>query len=397
MQAVRFLHKSFSQALPTIHAKRLTSLMSCVASLLCGHRLTLTSLGRSLPGKAYVKHSIKRVDRLLGNRQLHLERPLFYWKMLGALLGSLRHPVILVDWSPINAASDLYLLRASIPLAGRAFPVYEAVHDREGCPKRQGQLLDALALMLPNHCVPILVTDAGFRRPWFQVVEAKGWYYVGRVRNRDLYRNELGEWEPIKQLYKQATSTARALGLIEMTRSAPHLVPLYCVHQPPKGRKHRRVTGSIARNKLSRQNARREQEPWLLASNLSQPQWMARQVVGIYRKRMQIEEGFRDVKSLRFGFAFDLHRTRCPRRIEILLLIAALACYVLYLAGLRARTTGQSRRFQSNSVRHKTVLSLWRIGLEYLGRSAYDFSNSVLAEMELLLRDEVRRQAQQLE
>ena len=38
----------------------------------------------------------------------------------------------LVDWSPINAASDLYLLRASIPLAGRAFPVYESVHDREG-------------------------------------------------------------------------------------------------------------------------------------------------------------------------------------------------------------------------------------------------------------------------
>ncbi|TBU81444.1 IS4 family transposase [Pseudomonas dryadis] len=192
MQAVRFLHKSFSQALPTIHAKRLTSLMSCVASLLRGHRLTLTSLGRSLPGKAYVKHSIKRVDRLLGNRQLHLERSLFYWKMLGALLGSLRHPVILVDWSPINAASDLYLLRASIPLAGRAFPIYEAMHDREGCPKRQGQLLDALALMLPKHCVPILVTDAGFRRPWFQAVEAKGWHYVGRVRNRDLISQRVG-------------------------------------------------------------------------------------------------------------------------------------------------------------------------------------------------------------
>lgn len=145
MQAVRFLHKAFSQALPNVHARRLAALMSCVAALLRGHRLTLTSLGRSLPGTAYVKHSIKRVDRLLGNRQLQLERPLFYWKMLRALIGSLRNPVILVDWSPINAASDLYLLRASIPLAGRAFPVYEAVHEREGCPKRQGQLLDTLA------------------------------------------------------------------------------------------------------------------------------------------------------------------------------------------------------------------------------------------------------------
>jgi hypothetical protein len=45
-------------------------------------------------------------------------------------------------------------------------PVYESVHDREGCPQRQKQLLDALELMLPDQCVPILVTDAGFRRPW---------------------------------------------------------------------------------------------------------------------------------------------------------------------------------------------------------------------------------------
>jgi len=241
------------------------------------------------------------------------------------------------------------------------------------------------------------VTDAGFRRPWFQAVEDKGWYYVGRVRNRDLYRNEQGQWQPIKQLYQQITSTARSLGQIEMTRSAPHSVALYGIHQPPRGRKHRRVTGSIARSKLSRQNARREQEPWLLASNLPESHWTARQIVGVYRKRMQIEEGFRDVKSLRFGFAFDLHRTRCPRRIEILLLIAALACYALYLAGLQAQTTGRSCRFQSNSVRHKTVLSLWRIGLEYLRRSASDLSCSALAKMELLLRDKVHRQAQALE
>lgn len=103
------------------------------------------------------------------------------------------------------------------------------------------------------------------------------------------------------------------------------------------------------------------------------------------------------MKSQRFGSAFDLHRTRCPRRIEILLLIAALACYGLYLAGMQARTTGQSRHFQSNSDRHKTVLSLWRVGLEYLRRSASNLSNSVLTEMELLLRDEVHRQAQALE
>ncbi|MGE6244347.1 IS4 family transposase, partial [Ectopseudomonas guguanensis] len=52
---------------------------------------------------------------------------------------------------------------------------------------------------------------------------------------------------------------------------------------------------------------------------------------------------------------------------------------------------------QSNSVRHKTVLSLWRVGLEYLRRSASHLSCSALTKMELLLRDEVHRQARALE
>ncbi|WP_256823083.1 MULTISPECIES: hypothetical protein [unclassified Pseudomonas] len=68
MQAIRFLHRALAQALPSIHSRRLTTLVSCVSSLLQGRRLTLTGLGRSMPGQAYPKHAIKRVDRLLGNQ-----------------------------------------------------------------------------------------------------------------------------------------------------------------------------------------------------------------------------------------------------------------------------------------------------------------------------------------
>ncbi len=32
-----------------------------------------------MPGRAYPKHAIKRVDRLLGNHHLQAERSLFYW------------------------------------------------------------------------------------------------------------------------------------------------------------------------------------------------------------------------------------------------------------------------------------------------------------------------------
>lgn len=83
--------------------------MCCVSALLQGRRLTLTGLGRFMSGKAYPKHAIKRVDRLLGSRHLQTERSLFYWVMLRALLGSLRHPLILVDWSLIDAAGRTFV------------------------------------------------------------------------------------------------------------------------------------------------------------------------------------------------------------------------------------------------------------------------------------------------
>ncbi|SER52311.1 hypothetical protein SAMN04244573_03786 [Azotobacter beijerinckii] len=52
MQTVQFLHAAFAKALPTIHARRLEALMAAVAALLQGRCLTLTALGRSLPGSA---------------------------------------------------------------------------------------------------------------------------------------------------------------------------------------------------------------------------------------------------------------------------------------------------------------------------------------------------------
>ena len=42
--------------------------------------------------------------------------------------------------------------------------------------------LRQLQAVLPVGCRPIIVTDAGFRTPWFQQVEALGWDWVGRIR-----------------------------------------------------------------------------------------------------------------------------------------------------------------------------------------------------------------------
>ncbi len=43
--------------------------------------------------------------------------------------------------------------------------------------------MEKLKTMLPQSCTPIVITDAGFRIPWFQLIVSLGWDYIGRVRN----------------------------------------------------------------------------------------------------------------------------------------------------------------------------------------------------------------------
>lgn len=52
----------------------------------------------------------------------------------------------------------------------------------------------------------------------------------------------------------------------------------------------------------------------------------------------------------------------------LVLIAAMLANVVVIVAGRHVRHSGQQRRYQSNSIRHRNVLSVWRLGLEWLRR-----------------------------
>jgi hypothetical protein len=72
---------------------------------------------------------------------------------------------------------------------------------------------------LPEDCRPILITDAGFRGPWFRAVDALGWNWVGRVRNKIKYLNErTGRWCFTDSLYKLATPMTRYVGNVALSQ-----------------------------------------------------------------------------------------------------------------------------------------------------------------------------------
>ena len=63
--------------------------MAAVRAGLTGASVSITDLGRAVSGPAFIKHKIKRLDRLVGNRHLNAERMALYGAMAQFLLKSL--------------------------------------------------------------------------------------------------------------------------------------------------------------------------------------------------------------------------------------------------------------------------------------------------------------------
>jgi Transposase DDE domain len=367
---VPLLQRWLRRACPAVHAARATAVVKVVEALLLGGKLTLTHLGRNLRSAAFAKHSIKRVDRLLGNAYLHDERLAIYRAIARWLVAGTPRPILLVDWADCAPGHRWLMLRAALPLGGRAIPVYEEVHPltRYNSPRTHRRFLRNLRSVLPEACSPILVTDAGFRGPWFREVERYGWDWVGRVRNKVKYRLEGGSdgesWAYTTALYPEATPTPRYLGCGALSRRQPYRCHLYLVRQYRRGRGRPRT--AHGRGPTARRCRKLHQDPWLLATSLPPDRRSARWVVTRYALRMKIEEGLRDTKNPRWGFALHYARSRRPERVEILLLIAALGTLVCWLYGVAAETHHWMRHFQANTVRGRAVLSTVFLGRQLL-------------------------------
>ena len=189
---------------------------------------------------------------------------------------------------------------------------------RYNSPKTHRLFLQRLSHVLPAHVRPILITDAGFRGPWFRQVESLGWDWIGRIRNTIKYLNpNTRRWCYVHPLYKQATPRPQHLGWRYLSKRHRYACRLYLVRA--------------------------------------------------CAQRMSIEETFRDLKNHRWGFGLRYARTSSTERLEILLLIGALASLALWLTGLAAKSCRWMRHFQANTERRRDVLStvflgqqLWR-------------------------------------
>lgn len=360
--------------------RRIKAVLDCADALNEKSTLTLTGLGRGMKrSDTKVKHCIKRVCRLLGNPHLRRERAGVYGFITGVLLRKVKHPIIIVDWSPVNHV-DKQILRAVITIGGRAFTLYEEVHPESklGSLAVHKAFIRRLAVMVPKGVIPIVTTDAGFKVPWFKPVEQQGWYWLGRVRGNSTIGID-GQWYTADELFDQAQLKPKHMGTAELTQQHKHPCQVVLYRKNYKGRKDKNWRGTPKLDSRSLKHAKGAREPWLLVSNLPKEIWFAERIVSLYVQRMSIEEGFRDTKNERFGLSLNFSGSQCPKRVEVLLMIAMLAQFALLIIGKMAYIKGYYKDFQANTIRTRRVLSYFFLGRELLGRPAYTFSIADLA------------------
>jgi hypothetical protein len=317
-----------------------------------------------------LKHSIKRVDRLLSNPHLQSERWDIFRSIARHLIGDVARPVILMDWTAV--VDEFSALVAAVPVGGRALTVYEEVHPERSNnkPRVQARFLRRLGEVLPAGSRPIIVVDAGFKAPFFRAVQRMGWDFIGRERQHvGIKLHGRHDWIFTKQAFAKARRSAKDLGMGILNKThGKSFATRFVVISSPRHPNHPgkdRFRAALG-GKDRRAYKRGAHQPWLLPTSLvALP---ADQIVALYAKRMQIEQIFRDLKNPRFGWSLRHARGYSAARLTVLLLIATLATLVVTLVGLTAERSGRHRAYQANTVRTR-VLSLFVLGCKILARN----------------------------
>ncbi len=167
-------------------------------------------------------------------------------------------PVIVIDWSDLKADKAWCLLRAAVPAGGRTLPILDMVFpgSEAGSPKAGKHFLERLKQIVPEAARPILVTDAGYRTPWFGAVDKLGWHWVGRLRHRTLVKpadvDEKDAWVPSRALYELLDGKGtRDMGQMDTARATPWTCRVVIHRKNARNRKHRNPKGQVVRSTQS--------------------------------------------------------------------------------------------------------------------------------------------------
>lgn len=304
-------------------------------------RLSLAALYRVLPVASRPHSRENRLRRFLDNRRLEGRAVSTGLGRLLVARGGRGFWPVLIDQTKIGSVEALV---AAAPFEGRAVPlaVYTFAYPwREVMPSQnrlEDLFLGDLADSVPAGIVPVFIGDRGYcRAQLLRRCQQEGTWLLVRGR-----AGTIVEYQGRRQKLGHLTAPART--------PVRYADVLYHAHQ-------RVAVDVIVYHDPN------YAEPWyLLVPCWTRPAWSAAQVVQLYRRRMQIEQSFRDFKT-HLGVRGLQLRARVPERLGRLLLAFCLVYAVLLLlgvtpAGVRARRDLEILRQQPRHGTRRTLSAL---------------------------------------
>ena len=358
-----FVHRQLS----LIHAARRQLLCAAVCAVMGGHLLSLSRLARALMGQSNQKAALKRVDRLMGNQRIAQEARVVGAALLRTLCRSAQPLVIAVDWSEVAPDGVFVELRAVATCTGmgRGLTIYQQVYPEKklGNARAERMLLKTLHEWMPAGVQVIIITDAGFRRPWFTQVERLGWSWIGRIRGSVCVSRDRTHWEQATAWFAKATGKACRWSNCWLTSRFRFACDMVLYRRRIKGGKRYGRAGHGSTPKARREARASAYEPWLLSHSPCLRGYRAEQIVALYGLRMQIEENFRDGKSIPLGMGLEVSQSRSALRLHALLLIGTLAAFLLWHIGQLAEEDGLHLRYKATTraARELSIITLAKL------------------------------------
>lgn len=131
---------------------------------------------------------------------------------------------------------------------------------------------------------------------------------------------------------KQATKKPTGLGTVLYSKSTRFPCRESCITELKKENTKKKRRG-ISQDTKSLYYSKKSKQPWLLVSHLPEAVNVPKKVIKLYRYRMQIEEGFRDTKNQHYDLGLAQAKSKSTQRYDNLLLVAALALFLLWCIG----------------------------------------------------------------
>jgi len=329
-------------------------------------RVSLAAIGRKLLRPTAAKHRIKRTWRFCANR-----RVLVSAAMSGLICHLLRKrrkkpgrkvkPLLVAfDWTDIKG---FHTLMAAAVMKGRAVPLLWASYTKWKLARSQNNLeeglLRLLRTMIPEGMPVILLADRGFGRTELaKTCQQLRFRYLIRIKpdvwiEGPSYRGNLQDY-PVKK------GMAVVLAGVRYRKDDPVTQQVVIRWKPDLPKKR--------------------DEPWFLMTDLRQK---AVVLTNLYSKRMTVEELFRDDKNKRNGWSLRHTQITRPDRIDRLLLVLALAYWLLCGIGLVARQRYRPGRWcSSNDAKQCSVFTIGRVMLREMEVTAAVAFAAVAAAVE---------------